>query len=201
MRRLQIVLTVLTSAVLLGGCGGGSATTTPFTNVSGAGSAAPQSRAASVDPDACDTNVKESIKSKAGVFKLPACDGITGKITYGANDAGLKAYVTLASSPTSPDSSSCGSTSGETPILFTTSNYNSSKSNVYFYPTGRNSTLKSKAFSPSATYSFYVYLGGSEILSESLGSPNNHGLLTFASPLNGATVPTMVTICTELDTP
>jgi hypothetical protein len=77
MRPLQIFLTVLTSAVLLGGCGGVSGPTTPFTNVSRAGGAAPQSQTASVDPDACGTNMKESIKSKAGVFKLPACDGIT----------------------------------------------------------------------------------------------------------------------------
>jgi hypothetical protein len=198
MQRLRMFLPALASAILLGGCGGGSGTT-QVTSLPAAGGTVPQSRVANFDSDACSTPVTEKIKSKGGTLKLPSCGGISGKVTYGANNSSHGDSVSLATYTTNPNPSACGAPAGETVVLFGTANYDTSQSETYQAAT-KDSTLKDKSFVASDTYTFYVFQSGAQVLAESLGSPKK-GILTFASPLNGATLSAGAAICFELATP
>lgn len=146
----------------------------------------------------CGTKT-ESINAAGGSFVIPPCAGTKGKITYGANNSSNNT-VTLQSSASNPAPSICGSTAGETAVAYVLATGNGTGS-ITYQNTGKKSSLKNAAFPPSATFTLIGYAFGSPVLSEPIGHPNNKGVLKFASPLNGQTIPLGITLCFELDTP
>ena len=153
---------------------------------------------AHVVPGDCGMST-QSINPAGGVFKIPPCAGTTGKISYGANNASNNT-VTLQSSATNPAPSLCGSTSGETAVAYVLATGNGTGS-ISYQNTKKKSVLKNKAFPTSATFTLIGYAFGVPVLEEAIGSPNSKGVIKFASPLNGQTIPLGITLCFELDTP
>ena len=198
MRGLRSLLPLASLAALLGGCAGGGGTV-PLGNGPLAGSSAFESQAAFFEPDACGSPVTEKVKPKGGVFDLPTCGGVTGKISYGPNGAAKGDSVALETYTSNPDPSACGSPEGETALLYGTVLFTSSTANT-FQNAAKPSTLKDKSFVSGATYTLFAYLSGTEVLAESLGSPKK-GVLAFTAPFDGATLPPGADICFELDTP
>lgn len=198
MRGLRSFVASVSLAVLLSGCGGAGGTV-PLGNGPLAGSSALESQELLLQPDTCSSPVTEKVKPKGGVFDLPTCGGVTGKITYGPNSAEKGDSVALETYTSNPDPSACGSPSGETALLYGTVLFTSSTANT-FQNAKKPSTLKDKSFVAGATYTLYAYLSGTEVLDESLGSPKK-GELSFTAPFDGATLPPGADICFELDTP
>ena len=154
-----------------------------------------------INPDACKKPSTQSVSSGGGRFTIPPCGGSTGKITYGTNNAPAGTTVTLESYTTNPAPSNCGSPTGETVVAYVTALGTSSAGSITYNNAKKKSQIKNPAFKPSMTFHLYGYAFGAQVLSEAIGSPNSKGVLTFASPLNGQTIPQNISICFELATP
>jgi hypothetical protein len=152
-----------------------------------------------VQPNSNCGSKTESINPAGGAFTIPPCNGTKGKVTYGTNNANNNT-VTLQSAASNPAPSICGTASGETTLAYVLATGNGAGS-ITYNPTSKKSTLKNAAFPPSLTFTLYAYAFGVEQFHQSLGSPNNKGVLKFSSPLNGMTIPLGITLCFELDTP
>jgi hypothetical protein len=149
-------------------------------------------------PDSCGKAVIEPISAAGGVFKLPPCGRTTGKLTYGPNDAPSSAKITLTSSTQNPDPSVCQVSKHDTvffPFLYVLG-VGGGDGSITFNSTAKNSKLRNTSLPPDP-YSLFAYANNSILLYESLGSPNRKGVLTFASPFTGHTIPLGVTICFE----
>lgn len=155
------------------------------------------------NPDTCSTKRPKTVNPAGGAFRIPACASFTGRITYGANNAVRGYTVTLESAATSnPDPSNCGSPPpGEMVVFFVTAVGSSAVQPSVTYDAATNkSVISNPGFGNGNTFTLLAYKAGVLQFSEKLGSPRM-GVLRFASPLNGQTVPTSVVLCYELALP
>jgi hypothetical protein len=155
------------------------------------------------NPDACNTKQPTTVNPAGGGFRIPACAGFTGRITYGPNNAVRGYTVTLVSAATSnPDPSNCGPpTPGEMVVFFVTAVGSSAvQPSVTYGMAANKSAISNPGFGNGNTFTLLAYKAGVLQFSEKLGSPRK-GVLRFASPLNGQTVPTNVVLCYELALP
>lgn len=153
-------------------------------------------------PDACSTKQPKTVNPAGGAFRIPACAGFSGRMTYGPNNAVRGYTVTLESATSNPDPNNCASPPpGEMVVFFETAVGSSPVQPSVTYGSATNkSAISNPGFGNANTFTLFAYKAGVLQFSEKLGSPRM-GVLRFASPLNGQTVPTNVVLCYELALP
>jgi len=188
----------LLSAIAFGaGCAGKSATT-PLTPPMGSDQTTSiQDQAELLSPDACGKKSTQDLAAGGGSLTLPTCSGYKGKVSYGKNNAPAKTTVTLITTTKNPGN--VPTPAGKTVLAFVQATGNSTGGSVTFNNTSSKSTISNKKLLSSKTYALYAYALGILVsgFPQQIGSPVN-GVLTFASPLNGQTVPQGITIDFEL---
>ena len=140
----------------------------------------------------------EPINPKGGTLTAPVYGGFKASFTYPKNDAPKGQTITLETSTS--DVFNAPQPSSGTPIWYLQAELNGFGT-VDFQSGNGSAQISQKSLDPNKTYSVWGFVpifGNQPIFMIEAGSPNSHHVLSFSSPLNGASIPDGVILDVEL---